>query len=157
MSHGKITEVLEPFVGELAAKGCSTRDISAQLQRVHGVKVSHATVAKYLSSRRTERADVAKVVVREQLSQTLTADIKRLDRFAKKAVRLANKNEREPLVWAKLAEQVRKFTEAKLKAAGVNEPDMPKPEEVESARGVMRTIFDDMNLPADAVQPAKPN
>lgn len=69
---------LERDVLSQAGKGKTTREIAAWLAE-KGVQVSHKTVAKLLARHREERADVAKVVVREELQKTLPSDLRRLE------------------------------------------------------------------------------
>lgn len=114
---------LEDAVLEKAYAGLGCRQISEWLLAEHNVAASYVTVSRWLKRRRNERADIAKVVVREKVTSSVTKDIDRLELFAKKAMRIARACEHEPAVWAKVAEQVRKFTESKLKACGLDQPD----------------------------------
>ncbi len=113
---------LEPLVLQKAAEGLTTRAISTWLLQEHSVNATHATVANLLKRVRTERADISKAVVREKLGASVARDIDRLELFVRKAMRIARTCEGKPVVWAKVAEQVRKFTEAKLKASGIEDP-----------------------------------
>jgi hypothetical protein len=120
-----IPSKLEGAVLEKAANGWSCRQIAEWLGKEHAVTASHVTVSRWLKRRRSERADIAKAVVREKVTSSVTKDIDRLELFVKKAMRIARKSESDPIVWAKVAEQVRKFTESKLKACGLDQDDEP--------------------------------
>ena len=120
-----IPEALDEEILRRAVEGQTTRQI-AEWCTSEGHRATHGAIANRLKKLRARRAEISKAVVREQLSKTLTSDIRRLERFAVKAVRLARKHESDPRVWCLLAAEVRKFTEAKLKAAGVDQPDAPK-------------------------------
>jgi hypothetical protein len=124
-SAPNIPASLEEAVLEKAYSGLGCRQISEWLAKEHNVTASYVTVSRWLKRRRNERADVAKVVVREKVTANVTKDIDRLELFARKAMRIAKSCEHEPAVWAKVAEQVRKFTEAKLKACGLDQDDEP--------------------------------
>src|SRR3990167_4247151 len=62
-----------------AGEGWTTRRISQWLKDEKGIEASHATVAKLLAKARSFRADVAKVVVREELGKTLLTDLEHLE------------------------------------------------------------------------------
>jgi len=116
-----IPEKFRKLVLELAASGKSTREISAHLVTV-GVTASHNAVAKLLRHAREERSEVAKVVVREELASTLTADIGRLEHLVRNTMdRIVGAESND--VYCKLAEQARKIIETKLKYSGAAEPD----------------------------------
>lgn len=124
-SAPNIPASLEEAVLSKASAGWGCRQISEWLAKEHNVTASYVTVSRWLKRRRNERADIAKAVVREKIAGSVTRDVDRLELFVKKAMRIAKKNEHDPIVWAKVAEQVRKFTEAKLKACGLDQDDEP--------------------------------
>src|SRR5258707_1109433 len=64
------------FVG----KGLTTRQIASWLKSSHSVDTTYKTVAKLLARTRTERSEIAKVVLRDKLSGSLTTDIDRLEK-----------------------------------------------------------------------------
>lgn len=75
----KLTPTLRREILEKAALGSSAREIAAWLAAERGVKVSHQAVGNALRQVRTERADVAKAVVREVLVKTVGGDLAHLD------------------------------------------------------------------------------
>ncbi len=134
---------LEPEILAKAGTGATMRQIAAWLKAEKGVVTSYGSVARILKRVRTERAEVSKAVLREQLSRTLTQDVDRLEKWAARIDRLAlhdfealeNGGQfarmgaegpiyvegRETLV--KLLEQLRKVTDTKLRYSGAAEPD----------------------------------
>lgn len=119
----KITAELEPEVLRKATEGWSAERIAAWLFTAHKVQISGTAIRKRLTQTRTDRADVAKVIVREVLGKSIPEDLARLERLALKAEKLAGDCEHDPALWAKLADQVRKFTETKLHFSGADTPD----------------------------------
>lgn len=87
----KITPNLEKEILAKAADGGSTRAIAAWLLAEHGVKVTHQAVAHLLRQTRQTRAEVAKVVVREQLSKSVISDLGRLEREQRRMERLSKR------------------------------------------------------------------
>jgi len=79
-------------------------------------------VNRLLKQLRSERAEVAKAVVREELSTTLTADVRRLERLVKMGFARIRKGVNND-TFCKLSEQIRKDIETKLKHSGAAEPD----------------------------------
>jgi hypothetical protein len=133
---GKIREPHEADIIQLAGEGKSTREIAAALTTKHGLQIGHVAVARWLSERRAERAEVSRGVAREELSKTVTADVRRLDNIAIDAMKVAIAVRNAALgddgalkdlsaaeAYPKVAAAAIKATEAKLKAAGVDEPD----------------------------------
>jgi hypothetical protein len=88
MGIRKITPRLEVEILTKATEGASTRAIAQWLRDERGVTVSHQAVANLLRQTRQTRAEVAKVVVREQLAKTVLSDLDRLDRSLRKIVRV---------------------------------------------------------------------
>lgn len=113
-----IPERLHREVLQLAGEGKSTRAISAHLVTL-GVTASHNAVAKLLKQLRSDRAEVAKAVVREELSTTLAVDVRRLERLVKKLLARIQKSPAN-LELCKLAEQVRKLIDTKLHYSGAD-------------------------------------
>lgn len=121
MGKAAIPDKFHKTVLELAGQGKSTRAISAHLGTL-GVTASHVAVGRLLQTFRTERAEVAKVVVREELATTLTADIRRLERLVKRTLARIRRTTADD-AYCRLVEQVRKLIETKLKHSGADEPD----------------------------------
>lgn len=84
----KITPALEKEILAQAAEGNSARTIAAWLLAERGLKITHQAVGQLLRHTRQTRAEVAKVVVREQLAKTVLSDLERLDRSLKKVGRI---------------------------------------------------------------------
>lgn len=122
MPVGRIPPALEDAVFAKAGEGLSSRQIVAWLLATHEVSTSHTTVSKLLAKRRTERADVAKAVVREQLGKSLNADIARLEEIradlAKRASGAADTRD-----FVKLTELELKAIDRKLHYSGADAPD----------------------------------
>ena len=62
-----------------AGEGASTREIAAWLKAEHGVETTHGTVHRVLDRMRSQRADIAKAVVREKLAKSVVSDLDALD------------------------------------------------------------------------------
>lgn len=114
---------VEDFIAAKARTGASCRAISAMLLAEMGVKLGFKSVSTEMKRRRTEKSEIAKVIVREVLGKSIPEDLARLERLALKAEKLADGCEDDPALWAKLADQVRKFTETKLHFSGADTPD----------------------------------
>jgi hypothetical protein len=121
MSARAIPEEKHQLVLDLASQGKSTRQISEHLGKV-GIRASHKAVGGLLRELRRERADVAKAVVREELSTTLTADVRRLERLVRKTLARIRKATDDD-TYCRLVEQTRKLIETKLKHSGAGEAD----------------------------------
>lgn len=119
----KLSPQLEREVMARATAGESADALSAWLLGTHQVKISGRALRLRLARTRTERADVAKAVVRETLGKSIGTDLDRLERLARKAEKLAKKNEHVPDLWVKLADTVRKISETKLHFSGADQPD----------------------------------
>lgn len=139
--------------------------LCAWLLADHGIQVSEVTVRKLLRSQLEQRAEVAKVVLREQLGKSLLTDVDRLEKHARQLDQMADDifvkasaeaaflkgTERDEPIWvdgrevyAKLAEQLRKITETKLKYSGAEEV-APRAERLteEEAAQIVREEFGD--------------
>jgi len=114
---------LESEVLAKAAENMSVRQISAWLETAHATKVSAATISRFLAKRRTERADVAKTVVREQLGKTLNADLDRLEQIRAELQAQAQDPEISLGGYVKLVELEVKVIDRKLHYSGAGEPD----------------------------------
>jgi IS30 family transposase len=125
MSNGRIPPALEDAVFAKAGEGLSSRQIAAWLLSQHAVTTSHKTVAKLLARRRSERADVAKSVVREQLGKSLNADIARLEEIRADLAKRAQTAAKDDNLtgYAKLTELELKAIDRKLHYSGADEPD----------------------------------
>lgn len=125
----------EREIMRLSAEGKTYREISQWLGDEHGIKVSYQSVGKFVHARREQLAEVSKTVVREKLAPGLVADVERLNKIAVDSMKLADAAYRQAmpedelvsleaaLAYPKLAANAIKATEAKLKAAGVDQPD----------------------------------
>lgn len=121
----KIPPNLQTELVARATEGWSSQQIADWLKTEHGVDVSHAAVRKRLAATRTDRAEAAKLVVRETLSRTLGEDIRCLDELRIEAVRRC-KAAPDDKTWALLADQARKLIDTKLHYSGADQPDDPK-------------------------------
>lgn len=117
---------LESEVLAKAAENMSVRQISAWLETAHATKVSAATISRFLAKRRTERADVAKAVVREQLGKTLNADLSRLEEIRAELQASAQDPENSISEYVKITELEVKVIDRKLHYSGAGEPDQPQ-------------------------------
>lgn len=77
---------LEPELLKKAGEGLALRAIAAWLLAEHGVKTSHVTVQRVLARIARERAPIAQAVVREELSTTLTSDLRVADGILARAL-----------------------------------------------------------------------
>lgn len=126
----KLPPDLIPEILTRAGQGFTTRQISEWLFTDHAVKYSHASVANLLKATRTERADVAKEVVREHLGRHLNRDLERLETIraaiARKVRGLGRKTGKDAIAaWARLLELEVKVIDRKLHYAGADVPDDP--------------------------------
>jgi hypothetical protein len=130
-----IPQIWEAEVLAKAAEGWSTRKIAAWIETDKGKKVGYVSVARLLKNRRGERAEVAKIVLREKLGSSLTTDIDRLERHASTLDRLAMARAAagDDEVYAKLVEQLRKITDTKLHFSGAGEAD----DKTDATRGIV--------------------
>lgn len=146
-----LPESLNEEILRRAVEGQGTREIAEWCTK-KGHPISHESVAKRLRKLRGERADISKAVVREELSKTLTADVRRLDQIANDSKRLADAVLRRAMsgtrivdleaaeAYPKVAAAAIKATEAKLKAAGVDQPDDTLSELAAAADRVRRKL-----------------
>lgn len=148
MAGSLIPTALESAVLEQAITGSSNRAVAAWLKDKHGIEVSHVTVGRMVKRLRSERADIAKAVIREKLGTSLTTDLDRLEKHARQLDELADdcfgriKSDAtfakghdktgEPIyvdghdTYAKLVEQIRKITDTKLDYSGAGQDDEAK-------------------------------
>lgn len=140
-AQAKITKALERHVLAHAAAGKSTRWIASWIQKRYRKDISHNAVAVFLRAHRTEKADVAKAVVREELRTNLPRDLQVFDRRISALVgdlRRVEKASRDimerfpgsPDRWRKveamrlkMLEQLRKCLDTKLHYVGADQPD----------------------------------
>jgi uncharacterized membrane-anchored protein YjiN (DUF445 family) len=77
---GKIEKYgLEDVVLKLDAEGKSSREIAAWLEKNKKRKINRSTIANFLKSVRTERAEMSKSIVQEHIQKSLPTDLQRLD------------------------------------------------------------------------------
>jgi len=126
---------LEPAVLEKAGEGLSSRAISAWLLDEHGVTASYKAVSRLLERTRDERADVAKVVVRERLQKELPSDLDELEalRVRARGIEDAAKGNPDaadpearrgnPGLALKAIEAQRRVLDTKLHYSGADSPD----------------------------------
>jgi len=137
-----IPPALHAWVLAKAGEGKPSDEITELLWREHRVEVDSSTVRRLLRLYRTERADVAKGVIRERLQKELLADLdalQKLHRRARKMERLALKraaelhveHEQHPQALQELAFAL-KAMDRQLRAinltlhySGAGEPDQP--------------------------------
>lgn len=86
-----IPPALESELIEKAAQGASTRDLSQWLKDAKGITASYRAVQRLLSRTKSERADVAKAIVREKLTKEAPRDLERLEAELAKAERLSDR------------------------------------------------------------------
>lgn len=86
-----IPPALESELIERAAQGASTRDLSQWLKDAKGITASYKAVQRLLSRTKSERADVAKAIVRETITKELPKDLERLEGALTRAVTLAER------------------------------------------------------------------
>lgn len=79
MAVRKIPKELEPEIIARTAQGASARQIADWLLADHGVSVKRQSVLAFLHRTGNERAEVAKAVVREVLTRTVTSDLEHLE------------------------------------------------------------------------------
>jgi hypothetical protein len=84
-AHKRITGDMVAGMLKLAGSGKSAAEIAAWILAEHKVKVSDRAVRQHLAKVAKDREPLAKAVVQEQLSKTLTADITALDRLLGRA------------------------------------------------------------------------
>ncbi len=69
-----------------AGEGLNCADIASWLGREHNVKTHESSVKRLLRKVAAERAPIAKAVVTEQLSKTLTVDLSSMNALLKRSV-----------------------------------------------------------------------
>ena len=137
-----IPPALEPSILAKAGEGRTLREIAAWLKSDHGVECSHVSVQRIVKRAKIERAEVTRAVLQEKLGKSVTTDVDRLEKHARQLDKMADDiyakvaadatflkgPERDEPTWvdgretyAKLAEQLRKITETKLKYSGAEE------------------------------------
>jgi triphosphoribosyl-dephospho-CoA synthetase len=128
MQKPSIPDKYHELVRRLGSEGKSNRAIAAHLGTL-GIKTTHAAVGRIRQEQREEQSAIAKEVVREQLAPTLTADVKRLERLVRNAMRRVagrGPNARpDDDAFCRLAEQARKLIDTKLKYSGAGDEGPP--------------------------------
>lgn len=116
-----------------AATGESSDAIAAWLT-LEGIEVTGRSIRKMLEKRRTERADVTKAIVRDELGKTLTADLSEMDDLLRRARAIEDAvapgvdedgrpTKGDPALALKAIEQQRKIIDTRLHYSGAGEPD----------------------------------
>lgn len=128
----KIPEAVKDEILKQLAKGQSTRSVAAWVKKHFALSVSHVAIAKIAKSTRTQRADVAKAVVREKVAGALTGDldvldvqIQRLRKVADRSYKHARKYPLEAQAFLNVDRSLREAIDQRLKRSGADEPDEP--------------------------------
>lgn len=137
-----IPPALHAWVLAKAGEGKSSDEIAELLWREHKCETTGRSVRKLLEGYRTERADVAKGVIRERLQKELLADLdalqdlhrraRKMERLAvKRAAELHQEHEQHPQALNELKLALRAM-DRQLRAinltlhySGAGEPDQP--------------------------------
>jgi len=129
MSIRKIPPGLKTEMLRLCNEGKDSSEIAQWLWTEHKIEVSSGSVRKALRARRSEMADVAKSVVREELRKELLPAIEavtRVMRRAQRAERAAAAIGEIPLM-LKAHDRQLKAANLLLHYAGLNQPDNVAP------------------------------
>jgi hypothetical protein len=119
----KINEEIRRELLKRAAEGEGSESLAGWLRSAHGITITGRAVRKRIAEVQRERADVAKVIVRETLTREIPDDLARLERIAADAYKMAQGHKKDPKLWCLLMEQVRKVSETKLHFSGADVPD----------------------------------
>lgn len=114
-----------------SASGKSTREISAWLDATYGIKASHAKVGRIIREHREERSEALHDKIVEALAPHITTDLDYLSKWQRRLDRAADSLLSEDGVSdvdgaVKILDQLRKYTELKLKHAGATPSDTAK-------------------------------
>ena len=141
--QSKIPPALHAWVLELAGDGKTGEEIAAALWREHHLESSSRAVQRLIERYRTERAEVAKVVVRDELRQHLRRAVHRIASIAARAAqmerrardRAAELRQVHPQHPTAIAEDILalkaqmnalRASDRLLHFAGLSEPDKPE-------------------------------
>jgi hypothetical protein len=136
---------LHAYVLQLFGQGKTSEDIAAALWREHKIETSATSVKRVLERYRTERADVAKGVIRERLRRELAVDLDKLEALhrrarakesaATRAAQTLRKHEQDPgalkaalkydLLALRAMDRQLRAINLVMHYAGADEPDAP--------------------------------
>jgi IS30 family transposase len=128
----KLSPELQEEVLARVAKRATYDSIVAWLKKKHRITITKQAISKMVRKHRSERADVAKVIARTHIEQTLPTDLAEFDRIQARNVRLLERAQDEANKDFSVAnvEKVTKLTGAYLKAdeqkkraLGLEQPD----------------------------------
>lgn len=142
MSAKKIPPELHALLQTWSDAGDDSEKIAERLWREHKIEVSSSSVRSLIRKRRSELADVAKSVVRDELRKCLLPALKRLAATERRTYAMAKKararaaklrevHEQHPaavdedILALKAADRHMKATNLLLHYAGLNQPDKP--------------------------------
>jgi hypothetical protein len=127
MASPKIPPALHAAVLKLSDEGQGSEDIAQWLWREHKIEISSRQVRSLIRKRRTELADVAKSVVRDELRKFLLPAIRRVAKAGAraKAIRREAKNHgiEGAMLELKAIDRECKTANLLLHYAGLNQPD----------------------------------
>lgn len=105
-------------------------DIAASIKASFGVEIERSSITKLAKRARTERAETAKVVLREKIGDELTRDLQqiaknqeRLEKFLEVAYENAIKFPEEYKPFLSSLGELRALIEMKFRHSGANEPE----------------------------------
>lgn len=126
----KITPEIRAFILARLGEGMTHDKIRASIAKSHGLKIDRTSITKLSKAVRTERAETAKVVLREQIGDELTRDLqqiaknqRRLERFIRQTYENARKFPEEYKPFMAALAEYRSTLELKFRHSGANEPD----------------------------------
>jgi hypothetical protein len=123
----KIPPELHASVMKLADEGKTSEDLAQWLWREHRIEISSRQVRSLIRKRRTELADVAKSVVREELRKELLPAIRRIARAGRRAKAIRREAKKHGIEGAmlelKAIDRECKTANLMLHYSGLNQPD----------------------------------
>lgn len=142
MSAKKIPPSLHAELFKRSDAGDDSEDLAQWLWREHKIEISSRGIRSLIRKRRTELADVAKSVVRDELRKHLLKAIERIERVGARAARMVRHAEaraealhtqhqqhpqalNELFFALKAQDRVLKAGNLLLHYAGLNQPDTP--------------------------------
>lgn len=130
MSAPKIPTALEGDILTRAGQGASAADLAAWLGADHGIEVSDRSVRTFLEKRRREREPIARAVIVENVTKSITTDLDALEYLAGKAreiLQRATMGEKlQPSIALDAIKTELAVRAQRLKFAGGDEADGPK-------------------------------
>lgn len=126
----KLDPALQDAVLARLAKGWTAARCAEWLAKSRGVKVTPQAITKMARARRSERGDVSKSVVREEIGRRLPGDLEdlaarreHLQKMVGKLERLVEEDPAAMSMYLKALEQLRRMTELSLRFSGAAETD----------------------------------